>query len=98
MGKSTFLTNTLDPNVVFHGYGVAHSRIGMHICGNVGGLLVDDTDVLQNGTNVLIDQACAAKANVQLLFGPHFLSDATDPTGFPSEPQIGVHIPTQQPE
>ena len=79
-----------DP-MLLHGY-VVHSRIGLHICGGVGGLLADDTDALQNGTNVLIDQACAAKSNVQLLFGPHFLSDATDATSFPSEPQIGVHV------
>ena len=74
-----------------HGY-VVHSRIGVHICGGVGGFMADQTDVVSNGTNVLTDQACAAKANIQLFFGSMFASDATDPVGYPSEPQIGVHV------
>ena len=80
----------IDP-MFMNGY-VAHSRIGVHICGGVGGFGGDSTDVLQNGTNVLIDRACTGTKNTQVMFGQHFMSDVTDPVAFPSEPNIGVHV------
>ena len=80
----------IDP-MLTNGY-IVHGLVGLHICGNVGGLMADSTDVLQNGTNVLIDQSCSAHNNGQLLFGAHFLSDVTAPSEYPAAPQIGVHV------
>lgn len=71
---------------------LVNSLIGFHLGGGVGGLTIDTTDVLQNGTNVLIDQAIQPKVNGTLFFGEGFLSDVTNPTLYPAAPQIGVHV------
>lgn len=60
---------------------IVHSAIGLKIAGNVGGFNIDQTDILLNNTNVLIDQSQVAVANVQIFFGPEVDSDLTQ-TGF----------------
>jgi hypothetical protein len=55
------------------------ATIGLDIAGNVGGLNVDSTDILENGINVQVDQSVTAVANVQLFFGS--TTDVDETTG-----------------
>ena len=83
MARATI--NLIDPMFV-QGI-VFNSGTGIHLCGGVGGFEADQTSVIGNGTNVLIDRACAAKANTQMFFGTAFVSDTTA-----ASPGIGVHV------
>jgi Pectate lyase superfamily protein len=51
------------------------SNVGIHVGGAFGGLIVDDTDVIENNTNVLVDTALANEANRELFFNSGCLSD-----------------------
>jgi hypothetical protein len=69
---------------------LSHSGVGLHIAGNVGGMVIDQTDILLNGANVLIDQSQTAVANSQLFFGFGVAVDATNNAGGGS--QIGIEF------
>jgi hypothetical protein len=56
---------------------ISHSGIGLNIAGNVGGFNVSETDILLNGTNVLVDQSQVASPNLQIFFGSGVVVDAT---------------------
>jgi hypothetical protein len=60
---------------------VLGSKIGIHICGSVGGFVGTATDVLENGDNVVIDQLCVSRPNLQIFFGSGFFADVTNGTG-----------------
>lgn len=60
-----------------HQMKATHGLVGLHITGGVGGFTIDQSDVLSNGTNVLIDQSLTASVNTQLTFGNGFASDIT---------------------
>jgi hypothetical protein len=48
---------------------IALSGVGLHIGGAMGGVNVDDTDIIANSLNVLVDQTITASPNNQLFFG-----------------------------
>lgn len=56
---------------------VVGSAVGIHMGGGVGGLYVDTSDILENNTDVVIDNAISGQANDQALFGPGALLDLT---------------------
>ena len=73
---------------IFQTQGVLQrSGVGLRIAGAVGGFNGDQTDVVTNGRNVVIDQSQTGggprdnegRANVQLFFGRQWQIDATDP-------------------
>lgn len=70
---------------------IAKSRIGLLVGGAVGGLTVNDTDILLNGENVRIDQSIVSAANRQIFFGPGVAIDETQPIGGWTE-GIGVRL------
>ena len=62
---------------LFHNMGnlANGGNIGLHVGGNCGGCSWDNTDVVGNYKNVLIDQSQVAIQNRQVRFGPNFASD-----------------------
>jgi hypothetical protein len=56
---------------------ITSSAIGLNIAGNVGGFNTNQTDYINNGTNVLVDQSQTAVANAQLTFGSSAQIDLT---------------------
>lgn len=70
---------------------IAKTRIGLLVGGRVGGLTVDQTDILLNGENIRIDRSRVPMANGQLFFGPGVAIDYTRVTGGFSD-GIGVRL------
>ena len=60
---------------------IVGSKIGLHLCGAVGGFVGTNTDILENGDNVVIDQLCVSRPNLQIFFGSGFAIDVTNGTG-----------------
>jgi hypothetical protein len=52
--------------------------VGLRIAGEVGGVLVDHADILENGENIRFDQSQVAVANAQMFFGVGAASDQTN--------------------
>lgn len=59
---------------------ISNSDIGLHVAGNFGGLYVDATDIINNGTNVKISQDVVAINNRETFFGPGALIDTASTT------------------
>lgn len=59
------------------GITLVQSGDGLVVGGNVGGLQVDQTNILENRRNVVIDNSQIGLANNQLFFGPHCTVDVT---------------------
>ena len=62
-------TATGKSDLFVHNCKIGSFAIGVHIGGNFGGFTLDDCDVVNNGTNMVIDQALNATANRELFFG-----------------------------
>lgn len=60
------------------GGAISHSGTGLNICGNVGGFTIDQTDILLNNNNVVVDQSCIAQANSQIFFEAGVAVDANN--------------------
>lgn len=56
---------------------ILHATTGIHIGGGVGGAYFDFVDVLENGQNVVIDNALSSANNDQVFFGPGSELDVT---------------------
>ncbi len=54
---------------------ISGSNVGLRIGGGFGGFQIDDTDVIANNYNVIIDQTLTGTPNLQLFFGKGFASD-----------------------
>ena len=70
---------------------LTHSGKGLVVGGNVGGLIVDQTDILLNGANVVVDQSQAPVPNSQLFFLGGAAIDATN-NGLSGASGIGLEI------
>ncbi len=55
---------------------IASSAIGLHVGGAFGGILCDQSDIISNGGNVLIDTALAAEGNREVFLGPNCWIDS----------------------
>jgi len=53
------------------------SAQGLHVAGGFGGLIVDQTDIISNNTEVLIDTSLTGTSNRELMFGPGAALDIT---------------------
>jgi hypothetical protein len=60
------------------------SRAGVHVGGAYGGLCIDDTDIIANWNNCVIDQALAAEGNREIFFGDHAIFDSSGVVGSPT--------------
>lgn len=56
---------------------IVNSTIGLNIAGRAGGVTTDQTDILENGTNIRVSQDQIAQGNNQIFFGPGVAIDAT---------------------
>jgi hypothetical protein len=54
--------------------------VGIRIGGNFGGFYLESTDVINNGTNVLIDRTISNTSNRETFFGPGCYIDTADTT------------------
>ena len=63
------------------------SKVGIHLGGYVGGFTIDQSDILENGTNVKVDQSIIAVRNGHMFFGSGVAIDVT--TG---DPNIGFDL------
>jgi hypothetical protein len=72
---------------VFLGFGkIMCSRVGVHIGGAFGGFCIDDTSIIANWNNCVIDQALAAEANREIFLGDHAMFDTAGYVGTPTAP------------
>lgn len=61
----------------YMGITVVGFKIGINIAGSVGGFAIDNSDILENGTNVRVSQDVTSIGNNQLFFGPLTFLDLT---------------------
>jgi len=55
---------------------IPSSGIGIHVAGSFGGLNIDLVDIINNGTNCLIDKAVTGTSNREIAFGPNMALDS----------------------
>lgn len=60
---------------------IASCSVGIHVGGGFGGISVDNTGIIANATNVLIDNALANELNREIFFGPNATIDGATGTG-----------------
>lgn len=84
--------NSVKADLLLTGGKIASCTIGLHIAGDAGGVCVDMTDIINNGTNVRISQDIVATANRETFFGPTALIDSGDAAGGVTFDGIGVDI------
>jgi hypothetical protein len=84
--------NSVKADLLLTGGKIASCVIGLHIAGDAGGVCVDMTDIINNGTNVRISQDIVATNNRETFFGPTCLIDSGDAAGGVSFDGIGVDI------
>jgi hypothetical protein len=51
--------------------------VGIRVGGSFGGLVIDDTDIIANGTNMVVDQSITATANREIFLGKGVLIDSS---------------------
>jgi Pectate lyase superfamily protein len=55
---------------------IALSNVGIHIGGAFGGIIVDNSDIIENNTNVLVDTAIVNEENRELFFNSGCMVDS----------------------
>ena len=65
-----------DPQLQRGGSG-QYPQIGLHVAGSVGGLSVDDTDIIANHHNVVMDNSVTGLQNQSLMLGPGAYTDSS---------------------
>jgi hypothetical protein len=63
-------------NLFLHQGKIASSGVGLHIGGGFGGLYVDQSDIIANGTNFLIDHSIAAEGNREIMISGNVSFDS----------------------
>ena len=72
---------------------IAMSAIGIHIAGSFGGFYLESTDVINNGTNVLVDKSVTGINNREIIFGPGAMIDtASIPLDASTMNGVGVDV------
>jgi hypothetical protein len=59
---------------------ISSAMVGVHIGGNFGGFQAGALDIINNATNILIDQTIVASPNRETFFGPGTMIDTADTT------------------
>jgi len=62
------------------------SKVGLHVGGAFGGVMVDNTDIIANWNNVVVDQTLAAENNREVFFGVNVSCDSSGTVGTPTSP------------
>ena len=65
---------------------VMGALVGLHVGGAFGGIYVDNTDIIGNWNNIVVDQAIAAEVNREVLFGANLSCDSSGVPGTPTIP------------
>ena len=55
---------------------IGGSQVGLRVGGAFGGLCIDQTDIIGNGRNVVIDNSLAHEGNREIFFGPAAMIDS----------------------
>lgn len=65
---------------------IMSSRVGLRVGGGFGGIYVDNTDIIGNWNNIVVDQSIAAEFNREVFIGIHVSSDSSGSVGTPTAP------------
>jgi hypothetical protein len=57
------------------GFKISNCNVGVHVAGAFGGFYINDGDVINNGTNLLIDTANVAEGNREVFLGSNLSFD-----------------------
>jgi hypothetical protein len=82
------------------------AHIGLRVGGAFGGINVDNTDIIGNWNNLVVDQALAAESNREVFIGVNVSIDSSGALGTPTSPgpsnpgggQIGDNVVLNDPQ